>query len=207
MRRLPRAGHDKVWSVSLLVPVGSVMGFAALAKEGTAALSAEQCAQYEEKLHRWELAQERLFDDLADAIEAEDRVEAYSALKRLHGGGAGVEGSEFELRRSEIRERRKALAEDQKKLSRMRRLEKATQMSDAELHDSYWSERQAIEQKVAAQLGAIAQLESEALAYAEKAIVAELPLIFEILSGGSATANDDYPDLDATSEVDSSGNG
>lgn len=150
----------------------------------------EERTFFEQKLREWESEQKNLHEKLTAAVESSDRIETYYILKQLHGGGAGVDGSEFELRTAEIRERRKVLAEREAELRRMRAFAKSAQ-DYPQLRGNYQEHLKILETRVARQQQTIAKLEREALEYAEKAIVEELPIIFTLLSGGRLSDRDE----------------
>lgn len=192
-----------------LLGLALVLGLSAPSMtQETSELTEVQRVEYAEKLRHWEATRERLFDRLVEAIEADDRVEAYYVLKRLHGGAAGADGSEFELRRDEVRQHRRILKEIEKDLARMKKAEKITQMGqDTEqgkrAGESYRKARRDLEEQVAYRHQAIERLETEAMDYAEAAILAELPLVFEILSGGfDSSAQADPFATDSTTDPD-----
>ncbi len=149
-----------------------------------------QRALYEQKLREWEQEQESLHGELMAAVESSDQIETYYILKRLHGGGAGVDGSEFELRTAEIRERRKQLEERKEELRRMQVFSKSAQ-DYPQLRADFQENLKILEARVAKQQQTIAKLEREALEFAERSIVKELPIIFTLLSGGRLNEPDD----------------
>ncbi len=157
---------------------------ASLETEDTSPVLPEERAHYEQKLREWEAEQDALFEELIAAVQASDRVETYYVLKRLHGGGADVDGSEFERFRAEVQERRQLLEKREAELRRMQAFEKAAQ-DYPQLRDRYQASLLTLKARVAKDRESIANLETDALKHAERSIVKELPMIFALLSGGS----------------------
>lgn len=131
---------------------------------------------YEQKVRHWYIERESIYQDLLSAIEGGDPEALYYILKRLHGGVAGVDGSEFELRSAEVQQSLKILEERKNELHRMQAFAETTR-DYPQLRKSYGDSLVALEERVARQQELIKAIEEQASEYIEASVRKELPIV------------------------------
>ncbi len=182
---LPRAGRAPA-SLSLIIFLAATVQFWSVPLLGQEndkqpEITAKQRSELETWLAEWEVKREELFESLTESVASGDRLRSYALLKELHGGGAGVDGSKFELFQKQANEERKKLAELETRASQLQRMNSPSAKLPADKMAELRQLTAALDKKIEAQRKKIDELEAEAFRYADQAVIRELGIIFEIL--------------------------
>ena len=136
--------------------------------------SAQQRKELEAWLAQWQVKREELFEALTESVASGDRLSSYAILKELHGGGAGIDGSKFELLQMQAEEERKKLIGLEKRASQLQRMNSPTAKLPPERMSDLRKKTAVLNKKIDAQRKKFGELEAEAFRYADQAVIREL---------------------------------
>ncbi len=145
-------------------------------------LSAKDRVRYEKLLDKWRQDQKTLFERLRKSVQDDDTKAVYLILKEFHGGGAGVEGTEFELVAAEANETRRLLEETKRELKSIEDLEIMKTKYAAELGDDYQDLIKSKKQEIAGLRKEIVRMDMKAETLVKASVIKELAAVFELMS-------------------------